>query len=221
MARDQIKEVRRVQLIEATIGCLARTGFSDLTIAEVAATAKLSTGIVNFYFKSKDALLAATLQHMSDEYRRYWRGNVEQAPPSPVAKITAMLEGDFQRLVAASDNFRKPLLTQAFTPTVDALYVPLPNSMHLGWAIRAAEAMLARANRLYAELGRKLEPIAVGSSADASLAAATGTPTLDGFGMEGDGAHSVDDQAHFDTLAPRAYLLARMLMDVGHDPKGK
>src|ERR1700744_5012589 len=100
MARDQIKEVRRVQLIEATIGCLARTGFSDLTIAEVAATAKLSTGIVNFYFKSKDALLAATLQHMSDEYRRYWRGNVEQAPPSPVAKITAMLEGDFQRLVA-------------------------------------------------------------------------------------------------------------------------
>ena len=100
MARDHIKEVRRVQLIEATIDCLARTGFSELTIAEVAATAKLSAGIVNFYFKSKDALLVATLTHMVEEYCRYWRANVEQAPPAPAAKITAMLEGDFQRLVA-------------------------------------------------------------------------------------------------------------------------
>jgi len=100
MARGAIKEVRRVQLIEATIDCIARKGFSELTLAEVAETAKLSTGIVNFYFKSKDALLLATLNHMVEEYRRYWRANVEAAPPSPAARITAMLEGDFQRLVA-------------------------------------------------------------------------------------------------------------------------
>jgi TetR/AcrR family transcriptional repressor of bet genes len=100
MARDAIKEVRREQLIVATIDCIARKGFSELTLAEVAETAKLSTGIVNFYFKSKDALLNATLAHMVGEYRRTWRANVEAAPPSPAAKITAMLEGDFQRLVA-------------------------------------------------------------------------------------------------------------------------
>jgi TetR/AcrR family transcriptional regulator, transcriptional repressor of bet genes len=100
MARDAIKEMRRVQLIEATIDCIARKGFSEFTLAEVAETAKLSTGIVNFYFKSKDALLIATLNHMIGEYRRHWRANVEAAPPSPAAKIAAMLEGDFQRLVA-------------------------------------------------------------------------------------------------------------------------
>jgi TetR/AcrR family transcriptional repressor of bet genes len=100
MARDAIKEMRRVQLIEATIDCIARKGFSEFTLAEVAETAKLSTGIVNFYFKSKDALLIATLDHMVGEYRRRWRASVDAAPPSPAAKITAMLEGDFQRLVA-------------------------------------------------------------------------------------------------------------------------
>jgi TetR/AcrR family transcriptional regulator, transcriptional repressor of bet genes len=100
MARDAIKEVRRVQLIEATIEVVARAGFSDLTLAQVAETARLSTGIVNFYFKSKDALLAATLSHMVDEYQRTWRGNVAAAGPLPADKITAMLEGDFQRLVA-------------------------------------------------------------------------------------------------------------------------
>jgi TetR/AcrR family transcriptional repressor of bet genes len=99
MARDAIKEIRREQLIVATIDVIARKGFSELTLAEVAETAKLSTGIVNFYFKSKDALLAATLAHMVGEYRRYWRANVEAAA-SPAAKLTAMLEGDFQRLVA-------------------------------------------------------------------------------------------------------------------------
>jgi TetR/AcrR family transcriptional repressor of bet genes len=101
MSRDAIKEIRREQLIEATIDVIARKGFSELTLAEVAETAKLSTGIVNFYFKSKDALLNATLQNMVGEYRKRWRANVEAAPPSPAAKITAMLEGDFQRLVAS------------------------------------------------------------------------------------------------------------------------
>ena len=100
MSRDAIKEVRRTQLIEATIDCVARTGFSDLTLAQVAESAKLSTGIVNFYFKSKDALLAATLGHMVDEYRRYWRANVAAAGPGAAEKIVALLEGDFQRLVA-------------------------------------------------------------------------------------------------------------------------
>ncbi|GAB2178554.1 transcriptional regulator BetI [Dongia sp. agr-C8] len=101
MARDAIKEIRREQLIEATIDVIARKGFSELTLAEVAETAKLSTGIVNFYFKSKDALLNATLQSMVGEYRKRWRASIDAAPPSPAAKIAAMLEGDFQRLVAS------------------------------------------------------------------------------------------------------------------------
>jgi glutamate carboxypeptidase len=85
----------------------------------------------------------------------------------------------------------------------------------------ASDAMVARANRLYAELGRSLSTIEVGSSADVNYAAETGTPALDGFGMEGDGAHGVDDYADFATLTPRAYLLARLLMDQGHAPSGR
>ena len=82
----------------------------------------------------------------------------------------------------------------------------------------ATEALVARAARLYAELGRTLGKTEVGSSADVALAAETGTPSLDGFGIEGGGAHSVDDYTDFTTLTPRAYLLARLLMDAGRDP---
>jgi AcrR family transcriptional regulator len=71
MARNDIKETRRVQLIEATIDSIAKRGFAKTTLADVAREAKLSQGIVNFYFKSKKALLIATLRHMVDEYESF------------------------------------------------------------------------------------------------------------------------------------------------------
>ena len=84
----------------------------------------------------------------------------------------------------------------------------------------STDAVVARARRLYAELGRTLSTTQVGSSADVSLAAQTGIPSIDGFGIEGGGAHTPDDYVDFASFVPRVYLLARLLMDVGHDPAG-
>ena len=64
MARKDIKDVRRAQLIEATIDSIAKYGFARTTLADVARQAKLSQGIVSFYFESKEELLIATLRHM-------------------------------------------------------------------------------------------------------------------------------------------------------------
>lgn len=53
--RKASKETRRQQLIEATIDLLARRGYSETTMADVADGAGLSRGIVNFHFESKEA----------------------------------------------------------------------------------------------------------------------------------------------------------------------
>jgi glutamate carboxypeptidase len=87
--------------------------------------------------------------------------------------------------------------------------------------VASTDALFARAQTIYAELGGTLSPIAVGSSADIAFAAETGTPSIDGFGMRGGGAHSVDDYADLSSIAPRIYLLTRMLMDLGHNPAVK
>src|SRR5919109_4630275 len=71
--RKASKEARRQQLIEATIDSLAKRGYSETTMADVADGAGLSRGIVNFHFESKEKLLVATLQYMADEYARHWR----------------------------------------------------------------------------------------------------------------------------------------------------
>ena len=59
---------RRKQLIDATVSVIYRDGLSRLTLAKVATTAGLSTGIVNSYFKSKEQLLLDTLQVLVLEY---------------------------------------------------------------------------------------------------------------------------------------------------------
>ena len=99
--RKASKETRRLQLIEATIDSLARRGYSETTMADVADGAGLSRGIVNFHFESKDKLLVATLQHMSEEYAAHWRGALERAGDDPARRLWAVVAADFDRAVCS------------------------------------------------------------------------------------------------------------------------
>jgi len=100
MARDALKEARRIQLMEATIDCIAARGFADLTLADVAKAAGLSVGIVNFYFKSKDVLLIETLRHLVADYVQQTNENIRNAGATAAAQIDAMIESDFHRTIA-------------------------------------------------------------------------------------------------------------------------
>ncbi|MGI9464633.1 MAG: TetR family transcriptional regulator C-terminal domain-containing protein [Aestuariivirgaceae bacterium] len=97
--RKASKEVRRRQLIEATIEVLAKRGFADLTLAEVSDRAGLSRGIVNFHFESKDKLLIETLRSMAQTYRAHWQSAVAGAGPCAVEKMWALIAADFDKAV--------------------------------------------------------------------------------------------------------------------------
>src|SRR5438477_6376648 len=101
MSRLDIKEVRRVQLIEATIDSLSKRGFAEFTLAQVAETAGLSQGIVNFYFHSKEALLVETLKFMEAEYEEFWTAAVRRAGPRAADKVAAMIAADFDSVMAS------------------------------------------------------------------------------------------------------------------------
>ncbi|MGB3503711.1 MAG: transcriptional regulator BetI [Mesorhizobium sp.] len=97
--RKASKETRRLQLIEATIDSLAKRGYSETTMADVADGAGLSRGIVNFHFESKEKLLVATLKHMSDEYSAHWRGALDKAGEDAAWRLWAVVAADFDRAV--------------------------------------------------------------------------------------------------------------------------
>lgn len=93
--RTASKEVRRQQLIKATIRCISKRGLSDTTMADVAREAGLSQGIINLHFQSKDKLLLETLRSIADDYRAAWERALEKAGPHAADRIKALVELDF------------------------------------------------------------------------------------------------------------------------------
>ena len=69
-------------------------------------------------------------------------------------------------------------------------------------------ATFEQARRLGESLGLKLEEGATGGGSDGNFTAALGTPTLDGIGARGDGAHASHEHIIIESLAERAALLA-------------
>jgi TetR/AcrR family transcriptional repressor of bet genes len=96
---EAVKEIRRKQLIDATIRAIGRFGYTSTTLTHVAGEAGLSPGIVNFYFKSKDQLLLATLEQIAEEYSAFWQAAMSKGKVAPAAGLEAMIEADFHASV--------------------------------------------------------------------------------------------------------------------------
>ena len=85
-------------------------------------------------------------------------------------------------------------------------------------ASAASRALAAHAQKIYRELGKELfvDDQPEGGGTDAAFAALnTKAPVIERFGLQGYGAHSADaEYIVIDSIEPRLYLLARMIMDV-------
>lgn len=98
-SRTASKEVRRQQLIDATIESIASHGLSQTTMATITRAANLSQGIVNFHFESKERLLVATIGFLAEEHHALWRRLYKKSGSSAQEKLSALLETDFHPTV--------------------------------------------------------------------------------------------------------------------------
>jgi glutamate carboxypeptidase len=73
-------------------------------------------------------------------------------------------------------------------------------------------ALYQRAAWLAEQMGLKIGEGTAGGGSDGNFTAALGTPTLDGFGAVGDGAHSPGEHVIAKSMPERAALLAAMLV---------
>jgi glutamate carboxypeptidase len=73
-------------------------------------------------------------------------------------------------------------------------------------------ALFEHARRLAAEIGFDLRDVPrTGGASDGNFTAAVGTPTLDGLGIDGDGAHTLHEYALVSSIEPRRKLILRLL----------
>ncbi len=81
----------RQRLIDACISALHTYGPSRTTVEKVVAIAKMSPGIVRFYFDSKAAMLVASLQFLSTEFEEQVLNPVSRLKNTPVAALESMV----------------------------------------------------------------------------------------------------------------------------------
>ena len=83
--------VRRQQIVRATIRCLARDGYSGLTMKKVARAAGVSQGILHYYFADKRAILVAGLEAVTGDLDRRVAAAQARGPRDPRARLGALI----------------------------------------------------------------------------------------------------------------------------------
>lgn len=80
----------------------------------------------------------------------------------------------------------------------------------------AVSALFDLAHGHAAEIGFELETVPrTGGGSDGNFTAALGVPTLDGLGVDGAGAHTLEEHMLVSSIRPRTALLARLYETVG------
>ena len=69
MPKLGMEEIRRRQLIEATIASIHEVGLAESSLSRISARAGVSTGIVHHYFEDKAELLESTLRQLGTRLR--------------------------------------------------------------------------------------------------------------------------------------------------------
>ncbi|QEX23175.1 TetR family transcriptional regulator [Hypericibacter adhaerens] len=169
---DSIRDRRRRELIEATITVIARHGYAGTTVARVAKEARLSVGLMNFHFKSKDILFDETFRFISTEYDGVWReatAKVKGAPPA--VRLKSMIEAYFDPRI--------------FTHRKLAVWFAFWSDANLRDRYRA---LVLRVERRYSrELERTLRELAKGHDIAVAGAAVMGTSltaAIDGLWLQ-------------------------------------
>jgi TetR/AcrR family transcriptional regulator, transcriptional repressor of bet genes len=91
-----IAPLRREQIVQATIRCLAREGYAGLTMKKVSREARVSQGILHYYFADKRAILVAALQAVMADLDRRVAAAQARSGRDPEARLRALIRASLE-----------------------------------------------------------------------------------------------------------------------------
>ncbi|MER5743249.1 M20 family metallopeptidase [Streptomyces sp. NPDC002225] len=218
LVEDEARRTGAVLVLEASEGGAlktARKGMSgyELTVAGRAAHAGLEPGKgVNTTTELAHQILA--LSALADP-----AAGTTVTPTVAASGTTRNTVPDTARLMVdvrvatAAEQDRVHRAVHGLAPVLDGASLTFsggPDRPPLPTSASAGLFELARGH--YAELGLgPLRGVAVGGASDGNLTAGVGTPTLDGLGAVGGGAHADDEHVVVAELPRRTALVARLV----------
>lgn len=115
MTQQKISDIRKRELINATMKSIYRHGFADLTVAQIAKDAQVSTGNIHYYFGGKDALLEATMRHLLSLLSEAHLELLKNAS-DPTGRLNAVVQANFDPKFLTPETCRIWTQFWAFAP---------------------------------------------------------------------------------------------------------
>lgn len=122
--RKENADMRRQQLLAATLRSIVVNGLTKTTLATVANEAELSQGVAVFYFKSKTGLLTEALREQYQLYEDNWKTALAKAGTDPLDQLMAVIKADFNHKVCNPESLSVWFAfwgEQKFTPQYAAI----------------------------------------------------------------------------------------------------
>ncbi|MGB3146493.1 MAG: TetR family transcriptional regulator C-terminal domain-containing protein [Paracoccaceae bacterium] len=104
-------DIRREQLIEATLDAIADKGLSAATVRDVAARAGVTQGLIRHYFQTKEELVRESYKAFMHQLTDDSRALVLDGDADPVARLAAFIRGSLSPQVM---NSRQVSIWSAF-----------------------------------------------------------------------------------------------------------
>lgn len=104
MPKLGMEPIRRAALVEATIAEIGSTGTLDVTVAQIARRAGMSSALAHHYFGGKEQIFLAAMRHTLTVYAAGVRGALAMAT-GPQGRLEAIVRASF-----AGSNFRRDVV---------------------------------------------------------------------------------------------------------------
>jgi TetR/AcrR family transcriptional regulator, transcriptional repressor of bet genes len=156
MPKVGMEPIRKAALVKATIVEIGQKGSLDVTVAQIARRAGMSSALAHHYFGSKEEIFLAAMRHVMAIYAAEVRGGLALAEGSD-ARLRAILVASF-----SATNFRRDVVGAWLNFWVLAQTVPEARRLLAVYYSRL------RSNLLYAlrpMAGPRAEAIAAGLAA--------------------------------------------------------
>lgn len=139
MNRDELPP--RERILEATINCIEREGLNNLTTRRIAEEAGANIAAINYYFRSKDALVAEAL----DLTLKHMMGDVFAYLDDPEKPFYDILEEVFFYLIDGGQRFPGIIMAHIY----GALVEKRPGTPVMKVFQQLSERLVARAAQEY------------------------------------------------------------------------
>ncbi len=144
------------------------------------------------------------------------RNNIIPADAVATLNVRYRKLADFDAVLAKVEADAKTTIVPDTTVTVvrEAAFPPLTENAQI-------DALAARAQSIYAEIGKTVTLSGNGGASESALAMSEGTPALDGLGYVGGDFHTDHEWIDLNSVTPRLYLFTRLLMETSTAPSVK